>query len=92
MESVIDWIYKNYFSWSCEEEFHDRLLERRKKEVQEQYGSLMQKLKETDENIYQEFWLVFSHIIKDLTAERADMFTVGFSVGAKLMMEILTVQ
>ena len=90
MESIMDWIYKNCFSWPCEENLHDRLLEIRKKQAQEQYGAVLQKIKKIEEDIYQENCVMVSHIIKDLTDEREDMFTVGFAVGAKLMIEILT--
>ncbi|MBQ9967794.1 MAG: hypothetical protein IJO88_03630 [Oscillospiraceae bacterium] len=65
MESIMDWIYKNYFSWPCEENLHDRLLEIRKKQAQEQYGAVLQKIKKIDEDIYQENCVMVSHIIID---------------------------
>lgn len=92
MDSIIDWIWQEYFLRAKGESEFARIAEICKRQINEKCGPFLSRAKEMDETMYQEMTQVFDRVAGDQACERSEMFALGFSLGAKLMVEVFTTQ
>ena len=87
MDSMLYEIYRGYFTpghWSMHEE---RVLKKRTTECKSQLETLLAKL----DDVSRELWeAALEKQIRTHLEELPEMFSLGFSLGARTMIEILT--
>ena len=88
MNSVLYQIYFSHFHPSNQTEHQNEVLQNRMKSYQNRFSKAIQQTKNIDQQ--EQLLHIMEALVKDQINSQPEMFALGFSLGAQLMIEVLT--
>lgn len=89
MTSVLDQLYEISFTPGQEESPSHRIIRLRESAFYQENKLFFEKLLHNDQQLYEELRKIFHRHMAMEQDERKEMFLLGFTQGAKLMIELL---